>query len=255
MGPHERDIFIAFSSVFGFVAFIIVFFFINTYKQQRKFKALQKEKLNAEIDADNEQRGLIATELHNDIGPYLSSIKMRLQLIDSPAVDELEACKAALDKCVNQVREMARQIAPLSVFNISFQEAIAQYIDVVNIKKDLVIAYTEKEELVLTPDQNSQLYRIIQEVIQNTIKHAKATTLLIEIAKEGSSMLIRTSDDGIGYDFSTIRAQKKLGLGLLGIHSRIEYLNGSLNVSDDLSKGTKYNMRIPIITTWAPSIK
>ena len=249
MAPHERDIFLAFSYIFGFVAVIIVFFSINTYKQHRTYKSFQKKKLNAEINAADEQRGLIATELHNDIGPYLSSIKMRLQLIDSPSFDDLEACKVALDKCVNQVREMAKQIAPLSISNISFQEAITQYIYEVNVKKDLVIEFAEKDKLLLTADQNTQLYRIIQEVIQNTIKHAKATTLFIEIAKEGNSILIRTSDDGIGYDFSSIRAQKKLGLGLLGIYSRIEYLNGSLNVSDDLSKGTRYNMRIPITTS------
>ena len=255
MGPHERDIFIAFSSVTGFVAVVLVFFFINTFKQQRKFRILQREKLNAEIEAADEQRSLIATELHNDIGPYLSSIKMRLQLIESAASDELEACKAALDKCVNQVRGMAKQLAPISIFNISFQEAIAQYINEVNVKKDLAIQFNELHKVVLAPDQNSQLYRIIQEVIQNTIKHAQAKTLIIEISKEGGVMLIRTSDDGIGYDLATIRAQNKLGLGLLGIHSRIEYLNGTLSVSDDLSKGTRYIMRIPIKLLWVPWIK
>ena len=255
MGPHERDIFIAFSSVTGFVAVVLVFFFINTFKQQRKFRILQREKLNAEIEAADEQRSLIATELHNDIGPYLSSIKMRLQLIESAASDELEACKAALDKCVNQVRGMAKQLAPISIFNISFQEAIAQYINEVNVKKDLAIQFNELHKVVLAPDQNSQLYRIILEVIQNTIKHAQAKTLIIEISKEGGVMLIRTSDDGIGYDLATIRAQNKLGLGLLGIHSRIEYLNGTLSVSDDLSKGTRYIMRIPIKLLWVPWIK
>lgn len=246
MGPQERDIFIAFSSVTVFVALVLVFFLINTFRQQRKFRILQREILNAEIEAANEQRSLIATELHNDIGPYLSSIKMSLQLIESPAADELDACKAALDKCVNQVRGMAKQLAPISIFNISFQEAIAQYIKEVNVKMDLAIQFTELDKVGLTPDQNSQLYRIIQEVIQNTIKHAQAKTLMIEVSQVGSVMLIRTSDDGIGYDLATIRAQNKLGLGLLGIHSRIEYLNGTLSVSDDLSKGTRYNMRIPI---------
>jgi signal transduction histidine kinase len=58
---------------------------------------------------------------------------------------------------------------------------------------------------------------------------------------------VRSSDNGIGYDMSEIRAKNKLGLGLRAIHSRIDYLNGTLSVSDDITKGTRYVIRIPLI--------
>ncbi len=247
MGTEERKIFIAFGIVSSFIGLLILFFFVNLLKQQRRYRQLQKDKLNSEINAAEMERNLIATELHNDIGPYLSSVKMRLDVILTTQTEELDACKIALDKCVQQVRGMAKAMAPLSIFEIPFQDALKKYVQEVNIRGDLKVQLMELEKVQLTPDQNNQIYRILQEIIQNTIKHAQATQLRIEISKEDNKLLIRTSDNGVGYDLEKVRAQNKLGLGLLGIQSRIDYLNGTMISSDEIKMGTRYNIRIPIL--------
>ena len=249
MGTEERKIFIAFGIVSTFIGLMILFFFINLLKQQRRYRQLQKEKLNSEINAAEMERNLIATELHNDIGPYLSSVKMRLDVIITTQTEELDACKAALDKCVQQVRGMAKAMAPISIFEIPFQDALRMYIQEVNVHGTLKVVLTEFDTVELLPDHNNQIYRILQEIIQNTIKHAQATSLHIEISREGDkTLLIRTSDNGVGYDLEKVRAANKLGMGLLGIQSRIDYLNGSLSTSDEINLGTKYNIRIPILS-------
>jgi two-component system, NarL family, sensor kinase len=248
MGTEERKIFIAFGIVSAFIGLVTLLFFINLLKQQARYRMLQKEKLNSEINASELERNLIATELHNDIGPYLSSVKMRLDVIEATKSEELDACKAALDKCVQQVRGMAKAMAPLSIFEIPFQDALRKYVQEVNVLGTLKIQLMELDVLPLTPDQNNQIYRILQEIIQNTIKHAQASNLLIEISREGDkTLLIRTSDNGVGYELEKVRAANKLGMGLLGMQSRIEYLNGSLSTSDETKLGTKYNIRIPIL--------
>jgi signal transduction histidine kinase len=248
MGTEERKIFIAFGIVSTFIGLMIVFFFINLLKQQRRYRELQKEMLNSEINASEMERNLIATELHNDIGPYLSSVKMRLDLLVTTQKEELDACKEALDKCVQQVRGMAKAMAPLSIFEIPFQDALKMYIQEVNVHGTLKVELTEFDTVQLVPDKNNQIYRILQEIIQNTIKHAQATSLHIEISIEGDKiLLIRTSDNGVGYDLEIVRAANKLGMGLLGIQSRIDYLNGSISTSDEIKLGTKYNIRIPIL--------
>lgn len=248
MGPQERKIFITFAYVIVFIAVVIIYFFISTFFQQRKYLKLEKEKLNAEINASEQERNLIATELHNDIAPCLSSLKMRMDLIETTNTADIEACKAALDMCVGQIRGMAKTLAPLSVFEIPFQEALVQYIAEVNGNQALKIQFTELIRVNVTFEQNNQLYRILQEIIVNTIKHANASLLLIEIAQEENNLLVRSSDNGIGYSFNDIRDKKKLGLGLRAIHNRIDYLNGTLSVSDDISKGTRYIIRIPLNT-------
>jgi signal transduction histidine kinase len=249
MGPQERKIFITFAYVIVFVAVVISYFLIYTFFQQRKYLKLEKEKLNAEINASEQERNLIATELHNDIGPLLASLKMRLDLIETTNAADIESCKDALDKCVGQIRGMAKTLAPLSIFEIPFQEALVQYIAEINANQALNIQFTELIRVSVTSEQNNQVYRILQEIILNTIKHANASLLLIEIAQEENNLLVRSSDNGIGYVMSEIRAKNKLGLGLRAIHSRIDYLNGTLSMSDDINKGTRYVIRIPLTTS------
>ncbi len=247
MGTQERAIFVAFSLVAVFLVMLLSFFFLSLFKQNRKYRRLQTEKLNAEINATEIERNLIATELHNDIGPYLSSIKMRLNLLETQNKQDLLEVKAALDKCVDQVRGMAKSLAPLAIFHIALIDALKQYIAQVSFDKALKIHLIEKELPVLNQDQSNQLYRILQEIILNTVKHAHATELNIEFSKEDNHLLIRTADNGIGYDTYAIRENHKMGLGLLGIQSRIEYLHGTMVASDEIEKGTRYNIRIPIV--------
>ncbi len=247
MGTQEREIFVAFSIVAGFLAVLLSFFFLSLFKQNRKYRKLQIDKLNAEINATELERNLIATELHNDIGPYLSSIKMRLNLLETQNKEDLLEVKAALDKCVDQVRGMAKSLAPLAIFHISLIDALKQYIANLSLDQSLKIQLIEKEIPTLTQDQSNQLYRVLQEIILNTVKHAHATELNIEFSLEGEQFLIRTADNGIGYDAYEIRENHKMGLGLLGIQSRIEYLNGTMVSSDEIKKGTRYNIRIPIV--------
>ncbi len=247
MGTQEREIFVAFSIVAGFLAVLLSFFFLSLFKQNRKYRKLQIDKLNAEINATELERNLIATELHNDIGPYLSSIKMRLNLLETQNKEDLLEVKAALDKCVDQVRGMAKSLAPLAIFHISLIDALKQYIANISLDQSLKIQLIEKEIPTLTQDQSNQLYRVLQEIILNTVKHAHATELNIEFSLEGEQFLIRTADNGIGYDAYEIRENHKMGLGLLGIQSRIEYLNGTMVSSDEIKKGTRYNIRIPIV--------
>ncbi len=247
MGTQEREIFVAFSLVAGFLAVLLSFFFLSLFKQNRKYRKLQIDKLNAEINATELERNLIATELHNDIGPYLSSIKMRLNLLETQNKQDLLEVKAALDKCVDQVRGMAKSLAPLAIFHISLIDALKQYIANLSLDQSLKIQLIEKEIPTLTQDQSNQLYRVLQEIILNTVKHAHATELNIEFSLEGEQFLIRTADNGIGYDAYEIRENHKMGLGLFGIQSRIEYLNGTMVSSDEIKKGTRYNIRIPIV--------
>lgn len=247
MGAQERTILIAFLSVIGFIAAMLIYFFYNLFKQQRRYKILQQDKLNAEIATSEMERNFIATELHNDLGPYLSSVKMRLGLIASEEREHIKACEEALDFCVGQIRNLAKTLAPLSLYKLSFDEALQNYINKIKLDDQLAISLTIIEEVPLTEEQSSQLYRIMQEIILNTIKHAQAKTLRIELSREEDKLLIRTADDGKGYNMEKLREQNKLGLGLLGIQSRIDFLKGSMVSAEDFSKGTKYNIRIPII--------
>ena len=246
MTAEKNDIIIVFFSVSAFIALMLLYFLIALFMKERKYRILQLEKLNAEVSAAELERTNISTLFHNDIGPLLSSVKMRLDLIQTTNRSELDACKTVLDQCVLKIRAMANELSAINDFEFSLEDALRQYIEYINPQKMLDIQLLVKDEIQMSQTQNNNLYRILQEIIQNTIKHANASVLKLEVKKENNTVLIRTSDDGIGYNIKKIREHKKLGLGLLGIMTRVELLNGHMSQASDKYPGTKYNITIPL---------
>lgn len=246
MTPEKQYIIIVFLAVSIFIGLILAFFLVNFFLKEKRYRELQKQKLNAEVAAAELERSKIATQLHNDIGPFLSSVKMRLELMQTNNENEMDACKKVIDECIDQIRTMAKHLTTLNDVEFSLEEALRQYIEKINAKKKLEIQFIVKGKIEMTSLQNSTLYRILQEIIQNTIKHANARLLKLEISSAKNEILIRTSDDGIGYNMKKIREQKKLGLGLLGIMTRVELLNGELSQAPSTYPGTKYIITIPL---------
>jgi signal transduction histidine kinase len=249
MGPEQREIFNAYWTIALFLGAVISFFLFHMFKKQKELRVLQQEKLDAEIRAVEQERNNIATELHNEIGPILSGVKMRLNLIDTPNTadaENLKRCSTALDQMVLQIRSMAKQLAPLGMLRLSYREALMQYIEKTTPGSTLKIEYSDQVHQPLPEEMNNQVYRVLQEIIQNTVKHAKAMRLSIEVTIDRDQLLIRTSDDGIGFRIDELRANNQLGMGLLNIQSRIGFLRGTISSPTRAKIGTQYNIRIPL---------
>ena len=244
MVTQERTILVAFIIICIIIAIILFFFLTNTIQQGKKFRNLQRQKLEAEILASEKERNNIATELHNDLGPYLVSIKTRLHLIESAHKEQLEECCESLSHCVQMIRDFTKELSPISLYGLGFQEAIKQYVETFEVQQSLKVDIEELTYIDLSPEQNNHLYRIMQEIIHNAVKHSKGSKMKIEISKDGEGvLLLRTFDNGIGFN---PMALKKQGNGLLGIQSRIEYLKGTIQQDLLRKTGTCYNIRIPL---------
>lgn len=245
MGIEEKDIYTA-SILFAiFIAIILIVFMVSLFRQQRRYIKLQEEKLRAEVSASEKERTAIATELHNEIGPYLSGIKMRLAMIESenPALAE---CRQGLDKCIVQVLDLSRSIAPLSIFHLSFTDALNQYLDRLMMKDKPALDISTKDEIVLNESMNNHVYRILQEIVLNCVKHSKAKNLKIVISIEDDLLLIQTSDDGVGFDADNMFKNHGSGIGMMSIQTRVDFLGGVISTPSYPVKGTKYNIRIPL---------
>ncbi len=245
MGAQERKILILYILLGVFLAALLIYFFVILFRRQKKLKQLETEKLNAEIKAIAHERNTIAAELHNDLAPQLAAVKMRLHLLPVTDSAAMEACSEVLSECIQQIRNMTRSLSPISLYDLSFQAAIQKYIEDHKGKHSLQVQWIENDCIELTTEQHNQVYRIVQEMIYNAIKHSKGTRMTIEISKENDRMLIRTADDGVGFDFDVIKQTHQLGYGLLGIQSRVDYLQGTLSMQSTRS-GTCYNIRIPL---------
>lgn len=246
MGTQERKIFIAFGLVALFLAIVIFIFIYMLMKQHAVYRLLEKEKTDAEFKAIEEERNEIATELHNEIGPVLIGIRLGLLSMKTFDPTALEDCAESLSKSIQQIRGLSHQLAPLSVYNVPFQRALEQYIDNIRGQGTLDISFHEQHDCALSPEAHSHIYRILQEIISNTLKHAQAARLVIETTVEDNQLVIRTADDGVGFDFRAKAHQSNMGLGLPSIERRVRLLKGTLHFPDDFKIGTRYNIRIPI---------
>ena len=245
MRLDEQSIYLA-SLLFAiFIAIILVVFMVSLFVQQRRYIRLQEEKLRVEINAAENERTAIATELHNEIGPYLSGIKMRLSMIESndPA---LLASQQGLDQCIVQVLDLSRSIAPLTIFHLSFSEALNQYLDRLLMTNKPKLDISTKGEIVLNDEINAHVYSILQEIVLNCVKHSKAKELRIILSIDDGMLLIQTADDGIGFDTQHVLKYKNSGIGLMSIQARVDLLKGVISTPSTPVQGTKYNIRIPL---------
>ncbi|MBU3715291.1 MAG: hypothetical protein FGM46_10165 [Ferruginibacter sp.] len=248
MGAFEGKILIAFTTAGAFILFVSAYFFYHIFRQHRKYRELEKAKLDAEIYSSELERNNIATELHNDIAPQLASIKMRLHLIESNNPNQIEECSEAISNCIQQIRMISRDLAPISLYELDYQIAIKQYLHDFRVEEHLSVEFIELDDINLTHVQNNYVYRILQEIIHNAVKHSKGKHLKIEISKENDFLVIRTADDGIGFSMNKIKSTNKLGYGLLGIQSKVDYLNGTLVLDEKNKTGTVYNIHVPLKT-------
>lgn len=246
MGPKEREIFIAIALFVVVAALLLTYFFIYMYKLQQKLARYAEEKNNVTIAVSEMERNEIAVELHNDITPYLASVKMRIEMLNEGHEETIVKCVNVLENCIDRIRVMSKKLSPIGIYEQTFWIALEQFIAKTGVDLVFRVEFILLNKPELSFESHNQIYRILQEIILNAVKHSKASQLKIEISVENNILLIRTADDGVSFDEKSILSQNKQGLGLLNMQSRIDFLNGTYVKSDSSIPGTHYNIRIPV---------
>ena len=156
MGVELKNIFLAFGLSALFLALVVFYFFWNLYRQQRKFRDLQFQKINAEITATEMERNRLSTELHNDIAPTLASVKMRLGLIKNQPPDLINDLDNALNNTIVQIRGIMQELTPLTIYELPFQDILKQYIDSLKIKDLIQIEFKDETDFILKSEKNNE---------------------------------------------------------------------------------------------------
>ncbi len=246
MFAQEKDILIAILLANSFIALMTIIYFVGAYFMYRKTRKLQMEKLSLELTASEHARQGIATQLHNDLGPLLSSVNMRLELVRKKGPEQIDICQETVSRSVQMIRQMTKELSPFGNLHITLKIAIEQYIADQFQSTPLQFNIKEKELPVIPPEKLNQIYRILQEIVQNTIKHARASFLDIEIEMEGGRLLVRTADDGVGFELKKTMQKNKMGCGIHHIFNRVELLHGEIECLSKPGAGTKFHMLIPV---------
>jgi two-component system, NarL family, sensor kinase len=226
----------------GILFFSIIIFLLIYFKQISKRKkielALQKQHLEAILDAQEEEKVRIARDLHDGICQKFAATKLRfnsLNLLD--AIPEIQInyknCISLLDEATNELRTIAHEIMPPALSELRLVEAIKQ---LANQCFHNQIEYTFEvfgKHFNFSQNEEINIYRIVQELFSNVIKHARASEVSIQIVFSKKQFSLFVEDNGIGF-FS----KDKTGMGLSNIKLRSEIINAKFNIEPGASGGT-----------------
>jgi signal transduction histidine kinase len=158
---------------------------------------------------------------------------------------ELKNLESALQNTIQQVRTLSRLLAPPELKDIGLRESIKELINSCTVMKTPTFSleiYTAQEDYNLNLSKKRMVYRIIQELLNNTFKHAEATHVNLSLRFDKKNLQLVYQDDGRGFDQQYI----KKGIGLDSIQSRIKFHQGTLKIESEPGKGTITRISIPI---------
>jgi signal transduction histidine kinase len=215
---------------------------IENLKTQRELT-----KLESLIEGEEKERKRLAQDLHDGINGELSVIKYKIDTVGQEKLNpkeksEIDEAVHLLDKAIQQVRNISHNLAPPSLLNFNLNEAIKQNCHNLSASSDIKIDYQSFGSPVkLNLEYETAIYRMIQELLNNVVRHSESTEALVQINHHEDSLDITVEDNGKGYDTSVHHA----GIGLKNIHSRASFLNTKC-VMESGEMGTSANFHINI---------
>ncbi|HJV18905.1 MAG TPA: sensor histidine kinase [Sediminibacterium sp.] len=242
-------------------SFLILGIFIYSFyrrKQLRQEALMQATLRKSEelasksiLEAEENERKRIATDLHDGIGQIMSAAKMNLSAIenDIPFTDEEQKLKYQkiihlIDESCVEVRSISHNMMPNALLKYGLASAVRTFLDNVHSSSIKINFYSEGLDIKLDSNLEAVLYRVIQEAVNNVIKHAQASNLDITLIRDENNISVTIEDDGIGFDQT--KMNKGDGIGLKNIKSRITYLKGSVEWDTMPEMGTAIIINIPI---------
>jgi signal transduction histidine kinase len=243
-------------TVFFIGVFVFLYFHQRRIKDRiitaQKIRQLEEEKklMSAKllVEGQDEERKRIATELHDGLGVLLSATKMQFSTIKDRSPENQELINRAakmLEEASGDVRRISHNMMPGLLTRLGFYEAIEDLFEHVDDTGRLrAICEIIGDRSRLPENSEIMLYRIVQEMVNNTLKHAKASAIRLRIDVLPGMLDLIYTDDGIGFDY-----EKKIesgSPGLKNIQSRVNFLNGKLQFSSSPGEGVKYSILVPL---------
>jgi two-component system, NarL family, sensor kinase len=216
--------------------------------QQQRISELETEKkltaTEAVLKGEEQERTRLAKDLHDGLGGMLSGIKyslnnMKGNLILTPEnALSFERSVDMLNSSIQEMRRVAHNLMPEALVKFGLDAALRDFCTDINNSGALQVTYQAIGFNNTHVPQTTAItiYRIVQELLNNTIKHAGASHAIVQLSKTDNTISLTVEDDGIGFDVSVMKSAK--GIGWTNIQNRIDFLKGKLDVNSQMGKGT-----------------
>jgi PAS domain S-box-containing protein len=222
---------------------------IRSMEQQLLEERINQEKyiLEAKLQAEEDQRSQIGRDLHDGVGQMLAYMSLFLNMIKSKAVYDpvdIAQLEKTVKQTLEQVRTLSRTLAPPAIRDLGLRDSVVELVESYGILTTPVFklkVYPQVEDSRLTLDKKIVVFRVLQELLNNTFKYANADTISIHLYFKGTDLHMDYVDDGKGFDIAKIQK----GVGLDSMRSRIGFHKGLIEIKSAPGKGTKTFIQLP----------
>jgi signal transduction histidine kinase len=244
-----------FSTWVGIITSLIMMlsliFIRRIFNIQKRYEELRQQSesnvLSAIIRTEENERQRFAKELHDGLGPLLASVKLSVSALSSqerPNPEILQNTDKLIDESIATIKEISNNLSPHVLNNFGLLKAVRTFVS--KLPKEGVPHIginSNLDEKRYRYNIEVVFYRVICELITNTIKHAKAQRLSIDLYEEDNLLTLVYRDNGCGFDYHKVQTEKH-GMGLSNVVSRIKSLKGECLISSKIGKGTTIKIKV-----------
>jgi signal transduction histidine kinase len=220
---------------------------IDKLVNQQKFRSVLI------LEGQEEERKRIAMDIHDGIGQMLTSLKYQIESIDpddAKVKQRIEEVDKLIKETIKEVRRVTFNLKPTVLGDYGLQAGLKVYIQEMGKLTDVTLAYETHGQMERLPQKiENNAFRIIQEAVNNAIKYADATRILVSLERNDDECIITVSDNGQGFDMRLIEERSiniESGRGFFNMYERTEYINGKLEIESRPGTGTTVSLRVPI---------
>jgi two-component system, NarL family, sensor histidine kinase DegS len=205
------------------------------------------------LEGQEEERKRIAMDIHDGIGQMLTSLKFQIESIDlkdgAKAANKIGEIEQLIKEVIREVRRVTFNLKPTVLGDYGLQAALNVFIQEIGKLTDIKLVYSASEIERLPQKTENNIFRIIQEAINNAIKYSGADAIFIDLKQTGSELMISVRDEGIGFDSKLVEGRSmniESGRGFFNMYERTEYISGNLEINSEPGKGTKVILTVPV---------
>lgn len=244
MDAHETTILHTLIIGLSTLALLIAVFLFEIFSFRKKKNALRSNNLKEYFDLLEAEKQRIGRDLHDDFGSSLLGIQLIIQCIDVPDEETavlVSKCKGNIRNLMSKVRSVAYNMTPFTLQKKGLDAALEELVENMTEPAGINAVYFN-DAVVYNEEKAIYIYRIVQEVLNNLVKHSKATEFQLDINRKGNKIILFMEDDGIGFDIKNIDTR---GLGLRNISARAEFLKADVYLETEPGKGVEILVEIP----------
>jgi signal transduction histidine kinase len=236
---------------FAVLTLLVIFFIITLLRNQKLKVNLERDQTLKDIQLLENERARIAADLHDDLGSLISAIKLNLECLNTfnhPENDIiLEKTALYIDSTMQKIRDISNDLMPKMLEQNGLIPAVTDFMNMLDAtsKAKIKLINEISDENSISKEVKTHIFRIIQELLSNAVKHANASEINLLISLKNKTIKIKVNDNGVGFNEHSDISKMKSN-GLRNILRRTQLMDGKLFLDTSINEGTEFIIEIPL---------